>query len=50
MPPNEEMIRELYRVAEGASMDLDRFVALFADDGYFLDMASGQKWTGAEVR
>lgn len=50
MSPNEEMIRELYKVAEAPDLDLDRFVALFADDGYFLDMASGQKWTGAEVR
>jgi ketosteroid isomerase-like protein len=50
MATNEEIIRELYAVAEGASLDLDRFVALFAEDGYFLDMSSGQKWTGAEVR
>ena len=39
-----------YAVAEGASLNLERFVALFAEDGYFLDMSSGQKWTGAEVR
>lgn len=50
MPTNEEIIRELYAVAEAKSLDLDRFVALFANDGYFLDMASGQKWTGAAVR
>lgn len=50
MSTNEEIIRELYAVAEGASLNLDRFVALFAQDGYFLDMSSGQKWTGAEVR
>jgi ketosteroid isomerase-like protein len=50
MPTNEEIIRELYAVAESASLDLDRFVALFKEDGYFLDMSSGQKWTGAEVR
>lgn len=50
MSTNEEIIRELYAVAEGANPDLDRFAALFAEDGYFLDMSSGQKWTGAEVR
>jgi ketosteroid isomerase-like protein len=50
MSTNEEIIRELYAVAEGASLDLTRFAALFAEDGYFLDMSSGQKWTGAEVR
>ncbi|WP_255517631.1 nuclear transport factor 2 family protein [Herbaspirillum sp. SJZ107] len=50
MSTNEEIIRELYAVAEGASLNLERFVALFAEDGYFLDMSSGQKWTGAEVR
>lgn len=50
MATNEEMIRELYAVAEAARLDADRFVALFAEDGYFMDMATGQKWTGAEVR
>lgn len=50
MQTNEDIIRELYAVAEASSLDLDRFAALFAEDGYFLDMASGQKWTGAAVR
>ncbi len=50
MPTNEEVIRELYAVAEAASLDPDRFVDLFAKDAYFLDMSTGQKWTGAEVR
>lgn len=50
MSTNEEIIRELYAVAEGASLDLARFAALFAEDAYFLDMSSGQKWTGAKVR
>jgi ketosteroid isomerase-like protein len=47
---NEALIKELYRVAEARSLDADRFVSLFADDGYFLDMSSGQRWTGKEVR
>ena len=50
MPANEEVIRELYAVAEAASLNPQRFVDLFAPDGYFLDMATGQKWTGVEVR
>lgn len=50
MPTPEQVIRELYAVAEADALDLDRFVFLFAEDGYFLDMASGQKWVGAEVR
>lgn len=47
---NEALVRELYRVAEGKNLDADRFVSLFADDGYFLDMSSGQRWTGKAVR
>lgn len=47
---NEALIRELYAVSEAKSLNADRFVSLFADNGYFLDMSSGQKWTGREVR
>lgn len=50
MSTNEEIIREVYANAEAKNLDADRVASLFADDGYFLDMASGQKWTGAEVR
>ena len=50
LPTNESVIRELYRVAEAASLNADRFVSLFADDGYFLDVSSGQRWIGQEVR
>lgn len=50
MSTDEEIIRELYAVAESSSLDPERFAALFADDGYFLDMATGQKWVGAAVR
>lgn len=50
MPTNEEIVREVYAAAEARNLDLDRFVSLFAEDGYFLDMASGLKWTGPEVR
>lgn len=50
MPTNEEVIREVYEAAELKSLDLDKFVSLFADDGYWLDVPTGMKWTGAEVR
>ena len=50
MTNNEEIIRELYATAEGNNLNADRFVSIFADDGYFLDVASGGKWTGDEVR
>lgn len=49
-PTNETVIRELYHVAQAKSLDADRFVSLFADDGYFLDVSSGQRWVGQEVR
>lgn len=49
-PTNEAIIRELYDVAEANRLNPDRFVSLFADDGYFLDISSGQRWTGQEVR
>lgn len=49
-PTNEAIIKELYDVAEADSLNPDRFVSLFADDGYFLDISSGQRWTGQEVR
>lgn len=50
MPSNEDIVREIYAAAESKNLDLDKFVSLFAEDGYFLDMPSGLKWTGAEVR
>ena len=50
MPTNEQIVREVYAAAEASNLDLDRFVSLFAKDGYFLDMASGLKWTGSEIR
>ncbi|MDH5833402.1 nuclear transport factor 2 family protein [Luteimonas kalidii] len=47
---NEGVVRELYRVAESPNLDADRFVSLFVKDGYFLDVSSGQRWVGQEVR
>ncbi|MGU3317457.1 nuclear transport factor 2 family protein [Sphingomonas sp. M6A6_1c] len=50
MTKNAQIIRNVYAAAEGASLDPDRFASLFHDDGYFLDQASGTRWTGDEVR
>ncbi|WP_262272162.1 nuclear transport factor 2 family protein [Microvirga yunnanensis] len=47
MPTNEEVIRELYRTAE--IQDVDAFVKLFAEDGYFWDVSTGQKYFGPEI-
>lgn len=44
---NERVIRELYEAAE--SKEIDRFVSLFAADGYFHDVSAGQKYFGHEV-
>ncbi|UNK41053.1 nuclear transport factor 2 family protein [Luteimonas sp. S4-F44] len=49
-PSNVDIVKELYLVAESGSLDADRFVSLFADDGYFLDVPSGQRWVGQEIR
>ena len=46
---NEEIIRELYAAAEGQGMDITKFVSLFSDDGYMLDMASGTKFRGKAI-
>lgn len=50
MITNEQIVRAVYAAAEARSLNADKFVSLFASDGYFLDMASGQRWTGEEVR
>jgi len=50
MATNEEIVREVYAAAEANALNADKFVSLFADDGYFLDVPSGGKWTGKDVR
>lgn len=44
---NETLIRELYRIAE--VQDSKGFTALFAEDGYFWDVASGNKYYGQDI-
>lgn len=47
---NEDIIRDLYAAAEARGQDADRFASLFHADGYFLDEASGRRWSGDDVR
>lgn len=46
---NEQLIRHLYSLAEAASKDTPQFVAMFAEGGYFYDVAGGQKYYGADI-
>ena len=50
MPTNEDIIRQVYAAAEADGLDPDKFVTLFAEQGYFLDMASGERWVGDDLR
>ncbi|MFJ6326883.1 MULTISPECIES: nuclear transport factor 2 family protein [unclassified Rhizobium] len=47
MCTNEEIIRELYRTAE--VKDVNAFVALFAENGYFWDVSAGAKYYGVDI-
>jgi len=42
---NEQVIRTLYSLAEAKSKDTPKFVSLFANDGYFYDVAVGKNTT-----
>jgi len=46
---NEQLIRRLYHLAEATSKDTQKFVALFADGGYFYDVAGGKKYYGSDI-
>lgn len=47
---SEAVVRALYRIAEVPNLDAERFASFFASDGYFLDVSSGQRWVGRNVR
>ena len=49
MLDNEKFIRKLYTYAEGQGLDTDKFVSMFSDEGYMLDMASGTKFRGKAI-
>jgi SnoaL-like domain len=46
---HEELIRQLYHLAEAASKNTPKFVSLFAEGGYFYDVAAGKKYYGADI-
>jgi ketosteroid isomerase-like protein len=49
MPSNEEIIRELYAAGEGQGMDPKKFVSMFSEEGYMLDIPSGTKFRGQAI-
>ena len=49
MTSNEGIIRELYAAGEGQGMDVAKFVSMFSDEGYMMDMASGTKFRGKAI-
>ena len=49
MLDNEKFIRKLYTYAEGQGLDTEKFVSMFSDEGYMLDMASGMKFRGQAI-
>ena len=46
---NEEIIRELYAVAEGQGTDIEKFVSMFSDEGYMRDVPSGMEFHGQAI-
>ena len=49
MLDHENFIRKLYTYAEGQGLDTQKFVSMFSDEGYMLDMASGTKFRGKAI-
>ena len=49
MLSNEEIIRELYVAGEGQGMDTKKFVSMFSEEGYMLDVPSGTKFRGQAI-
>src|SRR5712672_1790203 len=46
---NAAVIHELYASAEAAAKDTPTFVSLFAEEGYFYDVAAGKKYYGKDL-
>ena len=46
---NEEIIRRLYSLAEATSKDTAQFVSMFAEGGYFYDVAAGKRYYGKDI-
>jgi steroid delta-isomerase-like uncharacterized protein len=46
---NEATIRKLYSLAEAKAKDTPGFVAMFAEGGYFYDVAANKKYYGDDI-
>src|ERR1700756_1623357 len=46
---NATIVRELYASAEATAKDTPKFVSLFAEGGYFYDVAAGKKYYGQDI-
>lgn len=46
---NAAVVRELYASAEATAKDTAKFVSLFAEGGYFYDVAAGKKYYGQDI-
>jgi ketosteroid isomerase-like protein len=49
MLDQEKFIRKLYTYGEGQGLNTEKFVSMFSDEGYMLDMASGTKLRGKAI-
>ena len=49
MLDHEKFIRKAYTYVEGQGLDTQKFVSMFSDEGYMLDMASGTKVRGKAI-
>ena len=49
MLDHEKFIRKVYTYVEGKGIDTQKFVSMFSDEGYMLDMASGTKFRGKAI-
>jgi hypothetical protein len=49
MLDHEKSIRRLYAYGEGQEIDTQKFVSMFSDEGYMLDMAPGTKFRGKAI-
>ena len=46
---NEQVIRNLYALADGKSKDTPKFVSQFAPGGYFYDVSAGKKYFDNDI-
>lgn len=49
MQKNIEIIRELYNAAEGKTLNLNRFISLFSDNAYVLNVPAEMEFHGKDI-